>query len=727
MLKNIKILATVGPSSGAKATIKKMDESGVDLFRINLSHTKINNLESIIKNIKSHTEKPICLDTEGAQIRTGSMENNCVKINNNEVVELVNFKEIGNSLKIPLYPIDLAKLLEVGDVLHLDFNQATIQVIKKEKQGIFARVLAGGLVGSNKGVYLERNLALEAFTKKDIAAFKIAKKLGIKYISLSFASKKEDITALRRFFDYPVAVISKVESKKALINLEEICKNSDAILIDRGDLSREVPIEKIGLAQTHIISVAKKIKTSVYVATNLLESMVNNFSPTRAEVNDITNTLLSGAKGLVLAAETAIGKHPVECVRMAHDIISEVAKYKKEKGKEYISSIYEYNLIEPHGGKLVQSFIENPNFEKLAKLPQIVFSENNLLDLFQICEGVYSPLQGFMDYKQLISVLDNYKLPNGVVWTLPILLQLPKEKVNFKKGQQVALQYFKDGKIYGAMQVSEIKKIDANLIAQKWFGTKDTAHPGVKAFKEKGDYIIGGKVFLARKSSLYPEFYSLTPKQTRGIFKNLGWKKIVGFHTRNVIHLGHEFVQKQALSLAKADALFISPVIGPKKTNDFTAKAIIQAYEAMIKNNYYAPFGALIGAFATYSRYSGPREAVFTALCRKNFGCSHFVVGRDHTGVGDFYSPNASQEIFDKLGDIGIKPIMFDEVYFCKDCNKATDKCPHTESQRIKISGTKARQCLLNNERIPESLMRREISDILEKMHKNTKEKLFES
>ena len=185
--------------------------------------------------------------------------------------------------------------------------------------------------------------------------------------------------------------------------------------------------------------------------------------------------------------------------------------------------------------------------------------------------------------------------------------------------------------------------------------------------------------------------------------------------------------EKEALRRAGADALFVSPVIGPKKKNDFKAKPIMAAYELMIQSESYSPYSAIIGPFATYSKYSGPREAVFTALCRKNFGCSHFIIGRDHTGVGNFYHPNASQEIFSQVGDIGVELLMFDEAYWCNKCGKATTSCNHAEKDRVKISGTKARACLLEGKEIPNYLMRKEISDMMLRMHQNPKEKLFES
>ena len=740
MDKKIKILATVGPVSIEKSTLERMDSAGVDIFRINLSHTKAEDFLAVYKKIKSGTDKIICVDSEGAQIRTGTFKKGRVVLKKHSIISLVASNKVGDQNHIPLYPVEPEKILNEGDILSLDFNRVIVKVSEVKGKMVKAIVLEGGQVGSNKGVNVNRQINLPSFTAKDLKIFKMAAKQKVGHVALSFAQSKEDVEKLRKLFSYKVFVISKIECKAGMQNLKGIALASDALLIDRGDLSRDIPLQKIGLAQKHILEVAKEMKKPVYVATNLLETMMVNFQPTRAEINDITNTLLSGAQGLVLAAETAIGKYPVESVKVIQGIIKEVAHYQEDKN--YLDSIYEHDLIEPHGGKLVQNFIHKKDIKNFAKLPKLKLSDNLLLDVVQISEGLYSPLEGFMDYKQLVSVLDNYKLTNNVVWTLPILLQLPKEKiypvksakggakqfnrVNFKTGQKILLQGEQGSDAYGLMEVSEIKKIDSEKIAQKWFGTIDQTHPGVKRFFDSGDYIIGGKVWLIKKPQFFTENQTLSPFQTREIFRNFGWKKIVGFHTRNVIHRGHEHIQKEALRRAGADALFVSPVIGPKKKNDFKAKPIMAAYELMIQSESYSPYSAIIGPFATYSRYSGPREAVFTALCRKNFGCSHFIIGRDHTGVGNFYHPNASQEIFAKVGNIGIELLMFNEAYWCKQCGGATTFCNHKESDRIKISGTKARICLLEGKKIPDYLMRKEISDMLLLMYNNSKEKIFE-
>lgn len=727
MEKEIKILSTLGPASMSRSLVEKMDASGVDIFRVNLSHTKESDFVEVVKSIRGWTKKPICVDSEGAQIRTGKMRGGSLNIAANSIVNLVKGDILGTEAKIPLYPIAPDKILQPGDLLYIDFDSVIVQVIKMEREEILARVISPGEIGSNKGVALDRQIELPAFTAKDLSIFKMAQKLKLDHVALSFAQNKNDVKTLRNLFHHEVFLISKIESKIALGNLQEIAKESDAILIDRGDLSRDVPIQKIGLAQRYIIEAAQKTSTPVYVATNFLESMRNSGRPTRAEINDITSTVLSGASGLVLAAETAIGKHPVESVRMISGIIKETRYYTQNNKNigSYLSAIDGYSLIEPHGGTLVQNFASDLVKQEIKKAPKISVDYEILSDIAQIGEGVYSPLRGFMNLTELNSVLKNYRLPNGIVWPMPTIFQLHKNNINFKKGW-VGITSKTDGRLYAAINVSGIERVDLKKTARVWFGTDDINHPGVARFLKRGDYIVSGEVFIIERPVFNLGSYVLTPKQTRRIFADFNWRTIVGFHTRNVIHRGHEFIQKKALNMVDADALFVSPVVGSKKETDFSAQAIVRSYEIMLQGNFYTPYPMVLGAFDTYSRYSGPREAVFTALCRKNFGCSHFVVGRDHTGVGSYYAPDASQKLFKKLGDIGIKLLMFNAACFCSVCRETTDNCEHPEGKKMSLSGTEARKHLINNKRIPEYLMRKEVAGMLHKWHKTSPHTLFE-
>ncbi|MFQ5717901.1 MAG: sulfate adenylyltransferase, partial [Nitrospinales bacterium] len=242
--------------------------------------------------------------------------------------------------------------------------------------------------------------------------------------------------------------------------------------------------------------------------------------------------------------------------------------------------------------------------------------------------------------------------------------------------------------------------------------------------KNAGDIFLSGKIDLVKipdkPSSMAP--YVLKPADTRMIFEQKNWFRVVGFHTRNVIHRGHEFIQMKALHDYHCDGLFVSPVIGPKKKNDFQSEIILNAYQTMVDLNLYPKNKVLIGAFLTYSRFAGPREAIFTAICRKNFGCSHFVIGRDHAGVQDFYPPEGSSELFDKVGDIGISPIFFDEVAHCELCKAPRLSCEHPESNIRRISGTEVRQILLQGRKHPAWLLREEVSTMLIEAMKSGKQ-----
>jgi len=721
------IIATIGPSSLKENIIKEMDRWGTDIFRINLSHTKIEDLKNIIDKLRSWTKKPICLDSEGAQIRTGKYLNGEITLQNNSLIEIVRYSDMESGNRLSIYPSLPEDILRVGDILRIDFHSVIVQVIKIEGKNVIGRVIEGGIVGSNKGIAIDRMPYLPAFTEKDYDALKIGKELGIIHYALSFTYKKEDIIWIREQFDYPIFVISKIESYNALPNLMDILRTTDAILIDRGDLSKEVPLQKVGVTQKYIMNFANKFEKPVYVATNLLDSMISGLQPNRAEINDITSILFNGASGLVLAAETAIGNHPVEVVRMASGVIEETINYLNHYTDlnihAYINKVYENSLIPPHGGELVQNYLEeDANEIENKNFPAIYLDEQTALDVEQLAVGTYSPLGGFMDLNQLNSVLEFNKLPSGDIWTLPILMQMNKEDIRFKINDKVLLYTGDERDLIGVLEVNNIEKIsDLNMVAEKWFGTTDDKHPGVNYFKSRGNYIVSGEVFKLRRSNRKIP-YVLTPNQIRSILRDLNLATVVGFHTRNVLHKGHEFIQMEALKKVKADALLISPVIGPKKKGDFSAQGILESYERVISKGYYDPYKVLLGAFCTYSRYSGPREAVFTALCRKNFGCSHFIIGRDHTGVGNYYDSNASQEIFHKIGDIGIKPIFFDTAYYCSACETVTDGCQHDDKFRIKISATEVRNYLISNKRPPEYLIRNEISDLLENMMKENEQ-----
>jgi len=349
------IIATIGPTSLNKKVIQKMDQAGVDIFRINLSHTNLNDFEELVLKVQKWTAKPICPDSEGSQLRTGNFQRGIdfVKVVEHDSIELVGCNVEIRDGQIPLSIDSPNQLLQVGDILEIDFDAVIVQVTSLKKEYINARILSGGIIGKNKGIKVDRLLDLPSFTKKDIEIYKISNRLGLSTVFLSFCSGAEDIIKLRKLFKNDIDIISKIESEKGLRNLVEICHESDGILIDRGDLSRDVPLEKIAFAQSIIIEKSKSLNVPVYVATNLMENMIEHSKPTRAEINDIVSTLEKDADGLVLAAETAIGAYPVECVRLMKSIIQEFHNAPFNKSLDYLFLIPSNNLITPHGGELV--------------------------------------------------------------------------------------------------------------------------------------------------------------------------------------------------------------------------------------------------------------------------------------------------------------------------------------------------------------------------------------
>ena len=719
-----KIICTIGPSSIKEEILFKLKDRGVDFFRINLSHTDEEDIEKKIKELIGYGV-PAMIDTEGSQIRSGNTGE--IFIEESSIIRVYGSKVPCDSKNIFLNPEGIIKKLKDGDLISIDFNSLLLRVfdISTKNEGyVLCKTVIGGLVGGKKAVKIDSpTFSLPPFSKKDQIAVEIAKRYGIKHFTLSFMEDPESVIKFRQ--NYPESVIySKIESEKGLKNFLEIAKNSDGILIDRGDLSSQVPLERIPLIQKYIIKKVRDLGKEVFIATNTLEQMSSELKPNGAEVNDIINIFLDGASGIALTKETAIGKYPVETVNILLVLIKQLEFLNSSDKENLIEKIEEVDylnsngitemLIKPHGGKLVNRF--NPDYEE--KIPEKILeiSEETLMDVEQIAIGAFSPLEGFMKKADFDSVVESMRLSNGVIWPLPIILQTEEEiGKSFKDGENISLSY--KNEIYAILHLEEIYSIDKETSAKKIFGTEDIAHPGVKKFLDSGSYLLGGKITLLKRKSSEHKIYELTPRQTRKIFSEMGWMKVVGFHTRNVAHRSHEFMHLEGLKRGFCDGLFIHPVIGKKKAWDFEADVIIKTYEKMIKE-FYPKNKVVFGAFATYSRYGGPREALFTALVRKNFGCSHFIIGRDHTGVGNFYHPKASHEVFDKFPqeETGIIPIKFNKVFYSDLENRhiqETDLIDYPEEHTIHLSGTQAREMFLRGVQPPDWFMRPEISQII--------------
>ena len=705
ILLDTELLCTLGPSSMNEATIRRLTEAGVTLFRINLSHTALEDLPGVIDTVQSFTDVPICLDTEGAQIRTGALPDDRQALRENEFIRVVGTGHRDGEREITLHPDHVVGELEVGDILSIDFNSVLAQVVENGDDSCMLRVLTGGRIGRNKAVTLQRPIALAPLTGKDRAAIAVGREKGIRNFALSFANTAADVELIRALSGADARIISKIECINGYNNLREIAVASDAVLIDRGDLSREIPIEQIPPIQKRIITTAKACGVKVYVATNLLETMIESPMPTRAEVNDIFNTLTDGADGLVLAAETAIGVNPVACANMVVRLVREFRR------QDFPADTYTLSdtslLMAPHGGTLVDRVAGPELRTQIDGLPRLEVGTEDLIDAEQIALGTFSPITGFMGSEALQSVLDGYRLPDGTAWPLPVVLRVPRDKAkSLAKVPRVVLTGA-DGVPHSVLDITEIYELDPAALAERWFGTASREHPGVDQLWRGNTSAIAGDVTLLSRVRSESARYDLAPSQLRFIFAHKGWSRVVGFHTRNVAHRAHEHIQLEALRRTHADGLFISPVLGRRKKGDFLPDAVLDSYQALIDAGVYPEGKVLLSSFRTYPRYAGPREAVFTALCRKNMGCSHIVVGRDHTGVGNFYAPDASHALFETLGDIGIRPVLFDAVGYDPEARSFVES--GAPGNRIEtISATRVRDLLAAGKAVPEWLLRPE-------------------
>jgi pyruvate kinase len=334
-MKKIKIICTLGPASFSSSILKQLSKEQVDIFRINLSHTNIDQIEKKIIYLKKNKIKNICIDTEGAQIRT-TFTNKKYFIKKNSKIKIYNKTNSSNDKKIYLYPFFDLNKLKVGTKIDIGFNSLSIKVIKKDliNEYVLCKVLNEGYLDSKKGVHIHSEINLPCLTQKDRYALKLARDYKVKYYAISFVNSHKDLEEVKKIIGNNTFIISKIETKNAIINLNKITKNSDALLIDRGDLSRYVPIEKIPVAQEKILKQSIRFNKPTYVATNLLENMIKENEATRAESHDIYSSLKEGAKGLVLAAETAIGKNPIECVRFIKKCISVHKQGKNRQNKK---------------------------------------------------------------------------------------------------------------------------------------------------------------------------------------------------------------------------------------------------------------------------------------------------------------------------------------------------------------------------------------------------------
>ncbi len=348
---------------------------------------------------------------------------------------------------------------------------------------------------------------------------------------------------------------------------------------------------------------------------------------------------------------------------------------------------------------------------------ELLIDDDAWLEIANIAHGVFTPLKGFMTTSDYHNVVDDMHLENGEPWTIPITLELPESRMKEILNTSNLHLVNKFGKMVAEMEVEDVFKVSSKDL-MKIFGTNDENHPGVKKENSRSNYRVGGSInMVLEQPAIFPEL-SLNPEQIKKIFKEKNWETIVGFQTRNPLHRAHEYLQRVGMELA--DGIFIQPLLGWKKPDDFSPTAVIAAYQEMFEQ-YYPSSHAVLGTLMTPMRYAGPREAVFHAIVRRNYGCTHFIVGRDHAGVGNYYEKYEAQELCLSFDNLGIEVMPLSGPYYCKKCGGiVTEKtCLHAGDHVLEISGAEVRRILESNQRPPAEYMRTEISDILINLSKN--------
>jgi sulfate adenylyltransferase len=364
-------------------------------------------------------------------------------------------------------------------------------------------------------------------------------------------------------------------------------------------------------------------------------------------------------------------------------------------------------LIAPHGGELVDRTGDRPG--DISELEVVTLTSRELSDLDMLASGALSPLEGFMNREDYERVVEEMRLANGLAWALPVCLAVDAAPA----GDRVALAD-ESGRLVAVLDVEETFEYDKEREAEQCFRTTDDAHPGVaRLYGQKPLYLAGKVTVFERAEAPFPEL-ALDPADSRAEFAKRGWKRVVGFQTRNPIHRAHEYLTKTALETV--DGLLIHPLVGDTKSDDVPAKTRVACYEVLLEN-YYPADRVVLSAFPAAMRYAGPREAIWHAICRKNYGCSHFIVGRDHAGVGDYYGSYDAQQIFDEFEphELDIEPMFFEHAAYCKVCAAMVSPktCPHGGDDHVFLSGTKVREMLGKGEIPPVEFSRPEVAEVL--------------
>ncbi|MGI5818640.1 MAG: sulfate adenylyltransferase [Armatimonadota bacterium] len=374
-------------------------------------------------------------------------------------------------------------------------------------------------------------------------------------------------------------------------------------------------------------------------------------------------------------------------------------------------------MIDPHGGTLVNRILTGEALDaavaRAAELPKLMVPEEIAGDARNLARGVFSPLDGFVGREQFEGIVNDERLPDGTIYTIPIFLTVDDADAVAEGDEVVLCSQAAPDKPVALMSVEEVFAWD-KAAAESVFGTADMAHPGVAGYHARGDYIVGGPVDLIDNDRGPFAQVNLFPAETREFFESRGWRTVCAFQTRNVPHAGHEDLQKTVLGLC--DGLMIQPIIGKKKSGDFQDAVIIAAYEALI-GSYFHPDRVFLNILPTEMRYAGPKEAIFHGIMRKNYGCTHIIIGRDHAGVGNYYGEEEAIEKFEAMaGELGILPITIrGDFWYCCTCGRVASNrtCPHEGETCLSFSGTEIRTMIVDGTPPRPEIMRTEVFEII--------------
>ncbi|MDG6928996.1 MAG: sulfate adenylyltransferase [Nitrososphaerota archaeon] len=372
-------------------------------------------------------------------------------------------------------------------------------------------------------------------------------------------------------------------------------------------------------------------------------------------------------------------------------------------------------IPEPYGGRLVNGLLGEREAGRLLddrSVPSLDLPPEQVYDAEKIATGAYSPLEGFMGPQDLESVMEADRLSSGLPWTVPIVLTPRAGADDLSPGDRALLKGT-DGRPFAVVDVEEKYPFDRSRFAQKVFGTTDPAHPNVADLQGWGGSAIGGRVGLLRRLELPTSRFELTPAETREYFARMGWKSVAAYQARNPPHTAHEYIQRLTLEREDVDAILVQPIVGKLKKGDYRPEIIMKAYETFVAN-YYPRDRVLLAALSIAMRYAGPKAVLFYAIVRRNYGCSHYIVGRDQAGVGGYYDPYAAHRIFDRY-DVGVVPLRYMETFFCRVCGwMASSKvCPHPKEQHIDTSQTGIRKRLAEGKPLPTEILRPEVAEVL--------------